>query len=68
MKKKTFENFHWPLWWVTLALTAIGLFNLYSAVTLWGEESRIELFWHQVIWFGLGFLLLFLMMSIDYRL
>lgn len=68
MKKKTFENFHWSLWWVTLALSVIGLINLYSAVSLWGEESRLHLFGQQLVWFGLGLVLLFLMMSIDYRL
>lgn len=68
MKKRPFENFHWPLWWVTLALVSFGLVNLYSAVSLWGEESRLNLFWNQMIWFGLGFVFLFLMMSLDYRL
>lgn len=68
MKKKAFENFPWNLWWVTLGLAAVGLVNLYSAVSLWGEESRLNLFWNQMIWFALGFALLFIMMSIDYRL
>lgn len=68
MKKHLFENFNWSLWWTTLALSVVGLVNLYSAVSLWGEESRIQLFWNQFLWFFIGFLLLFLFMIVDYQI
>lgn len=67
MKKKHFENFHWSLWWVLLSLVAVGLINLYSALSLWGEGGHLELFWQQAVWFGIGFLFLFFVMGIDYR-
>lgn len=68
MKHKWLENFNWPLCGVMLCLILIGLMNLYSAVSLWGEESRIFLFWHQVGWFCIGFVALFLFYIFDYRL
>ena len=68
MKKKNFENFNWTLWWVVLSLATVGLVNLYSALSLWGEGHRLDLYWQQVVWFVIGFFLLFLMMTMDYHL
>lgn len=67
MKHKWLANFNGPLFGVMAGLILIGLVNLYSAVSLWGEESRIPLFWNQVTWFGIGFVAFFLFYAVDYR-
>ena len=70
MKKKPFDNFHWGLAWSIAALLAVGLINLYSALSFWGESGAWvgRLFWSQCLWIGLGLGLMFLMISMDYRL
>ncbi|OGQ06162.1 MAG: rod shape-determining protein RodA [Deltaproteobacteria bacterium RIFCSPLOWO2_01_44_7] len=68
MKKNLFENFHWPLLWVVLSLAVLGLLNLYSALGVWGEGGQVDLIWHQLAWVSVGFILLLLLVNMDYRL
>ncbi len=67
MTKKYTETFHWPLFWVTMALVVIGLINLFSAVYFWGAGGALSLFWSQLIWTVVGVGLMLLVMMLDYR-
>lgn len=67
MKRKILENFNWSLWSAIFALVGIGLVNLYSALNVWGEGGMVHLFWHQLIWIGIGLLILVVFVSMDYR-
>lgn len=68
MRKKHFENFPWPLWWGFVFLLVVGIANLYSALSVWGEGAKLNLFWNQVLWFGVGLFALLFFVSMDYRL
>jgi len=67
MDRRLTENFNWPLFGVTMTLVAIGLINIYSAVYFWGEGGSQSLFWSQLIWTGVGLLLMGVVMLVDYR-
>jgi len=60
-------TFNWPLLGVTLALIAIGLVNLYSAVYFWGEGGSLSLFWSQLLWTAIGGCVMAVVAAIDYR-
>jgi len=65
--RRTFEQFNWPLFAVTVALLIIGLVNLYSAVHFWGEGTTHGYFWSQLLWTGIGLIVMVFVMSFDYR-
>lgn len=65
--QKIFENLNWYFFVVILALIAVGLVNLYSAVYYWGEGGSLALFWSQLIWMIIGLVLMFFVSFIDYR-
>lgn len=65
--KRLKSHFHWPLLWVTLSLSAIGLLNLYSAVYNISERGIPALFLSQLIWFAIGITLGLLALLVDYR-
>jgi len=67
--ERVFEKFNWPFFYVTAAIIAIGLVNLYSAVHFWGEEgSSMNLFWSQLVWMVIGLALMFVTAFLDYRI
>ncbi len=66
--EKRFENFNWAFFGVTIALVVVGLINLYSAVYFWGEGGTMALFWSQLLWMGIGLLMMFVVSFIDYRI
>ncbi|MFH0799695.1 MAG: FtsW/RodA/SpoVE family cell cycle protein, partial [Pseudomonadota bacterium] len=68
MDRRYIDNFPWSLFWVTFALVAIGLLNLYSAVYFWGESGSLAIFWSQLLWTIVGIALMLLCTFIDYRL
>ncbi|MDP2600952.1 MAG: rod shape-determining protein RodA [Deltaproteobacteria bacterium] len=68
MKRKILENFNWSLWWVTLSLMTLGLVNLYSALSFWGEGGMLTLFWYQLAWFAIGIFVMLFLVTMDYRL
>ena len=68
MDRRLTENFNWAFFGVTMALIAIGIINLYSAVYFWGEGGSQALFWSQLIWTIVGLLLMGLVTIIDYRI
>ena len=61
------ETFNWPLFGVVLTLLAIGLVNLYSAVSFWEETNAVSLFWNQMAWVGVGLLVMVAAIFFDYR-
>lgn len=66
--KRLRSHFHWTLLWVTLALAAIGLLNLYSAAYDISARGVPPLFLSQLIWFAIGLTLAFLALLVDYRI
>lgn len=65
--EKIKARLNWGLVGVTAALCLIGVANLYSAASRTGDTGIPSLVWQQVIWLGLGWLVLLVVMFIDYR-
>lgn len=65
--KKLKSHFHWPLFWVCVALSMIGILNLYSATYNVSEKGFPPLFLSQLVWYGVGFSIAFLLLFLDYR-
>jgi rod shape determining protein RodA len=66
--KRLKSHFHWPLLWVTLALSAVGLLNLYSAAYDITDGGVSPLFVSQLVWFAVGITLGVISLLIDYRI
>lgn len=66
--KRLRVHFHWPLFWVTMALSVVGLMNLYSATYNISEGGVSPLFRSQLMWFAIGLILAFIALWIDYRI
>ncbi|HSA58122.1 MAG TPA: rod shape-determining protein RodA [bacterium] len=66
--KRLKYHFHWPLLWVTLALSVVGLLNLYSATYDIAVGSVSPLFVSQLVWFAVGIALGMASLLIDYRI
>jgi rod shape determining protein RodA len=66
--RRLITNFDWNLLMLALALGAIGLATVYSAVTADPPPApqRI-LFFKQLIWFGMGIVIMFAALSFNYR-
>lgn len=67
-EKKRGQRFNWALFLITVLLFVTGLVNLYSAAGSWGEAGRYSVFWTQVLWIGIGLVVMFLLAFFDYRL
>ncbi len=62
------RHFKWGLLIVTFLLCLLGLATLYSAVTAVGEESTQKaLYIKQMIWMGIGFILLIISLLFSYK-
>ncbi len=61
-----FRRFDWVLFGATMLLVAIGAATLFS-ISLNVEQPRIEKFYRQLIAFGIGFVVLIIAASIDFR-
>lgn len=61
-----FRRFDWVLLGATILLVAIGAATLFS-ITLNVEQPRIEKFYRQLIAFGIGFIVLLIVASVDFR-
>lgn len=66
IKKST--RFNWVMLSLVFMLLGIGLVNLYSALGYWGNAGGHGLFWSQMIWVGIGLILMFFLAFFDYRL
>ncbi|MBI3540629.1 MAG: rod shape-determining protein RodA [Deltaproteobacteria bacterium] len=67
INKRLRSHFHWPLFWVTMALSLIGFINLFSATTNINAKGLPPLFLSQLIWFGIGVVLSLIVILVDYR-
>src|SRR3990167_2656770 len=67
MDKRLKAHFHWPLFWVTLSLSAIGFLNLHSATYDLARGGFSPLFLSQLAWFAIGIVCAFLVLLVDYR-
>src|SRR5262245_18416407 len=63
--RRLLQNFEWPIFVMGLAVAAIGIVNLISASP---ERTGLipDTAWRQGIWLGLGLVLLFAMIVVDY--
>jgi len=64
--RRLLQNFEWPIFTMGLAVAAIGIVNLVSASP---ERTGLipDTAWRQAIWLGLGLVLLFATLVVDYR-
>ena len=53
--------------WITLALAAIGLVNLYSATSVWGVSGASDAFYSQIVWMLVGCVVCLLVWALDYH-
>lgn len=67
MAERISETYNWPLVTVVGLLSAIGVVNLYSALSLWEESGAASLFWNQVLWMVLGIGMMIFLSLLDYR-
>jgi rod shape determining protein RodA len=61
---RSFRDFDWLMLAVTLAIAAIGVFQIYSATRGTAFE---DVWWRQIIWIGLGLGLMWLGAAVDYH-
>src|SRR5262245_21382172 len=66
--KRLKTHFHWSLLWTTIALSVVGLVNLYSATYDITAGGVSPLFISQLEWFGIGISLSILSLLVDYRI
>ncbi|HTO71554.1 MAG TPA: rod shape-determining protein RodA [Myxococcota bacterium] len=64
--RRLIQNFEWPIFVMGLGVALIGIVNLVSASP--EHDAMIpETAWRQIIWMGLGLVLLFATLLLDYR-
>ncbi len=61
---RSFRDLDWPLLAVTLVVSGMGVLQIYSATheTIWQDA-----WWKQIVWIGLGMVLMWLATRIDYH-
>ena len=64
MIKRELKNVQWSLLIIAIILSIIGVVALFSAT----QETNHEEFTKQLIWFGVSFIILLIMMFIDYEI
>jgi rod shape determining protein RodA len=64
--RRLIQNFDWLLLLLTLAIVAVGLLTLYSAVAA-GGKIYSAIFMRQVYWLGLGMVVMVLAFALDYQ-
>ncbi|MBI2339483.1 MAG: rod shape-determining protein RodA [Deltaproteobacteria bacterium] len=65
--RRLITHFNWPLLIVTVLLSAMGLFNLYSATSTFDVGSQTSYFKAQIVWSAIGAGSLLVVFSIHYR-
>ncbi len=66
--RRLVQNFDWGLLGLTLVLGGVGLITLFSAVTAGMVVPQKVLFFKQLVWFGVGLLLMSVAFLFDYKL
>jgi rod shape determining protein RodA len=68
MDRRLIENFDWPIIWVLLAISSIGLLSIYSALYPQIQANPTHnLFIRQLMWLSIGFLVMFCTLFLDYQ-
>jgi rod shape determining protein RodA len=65
--RRLIQNFEWPIFVMGLGIALIGIVNLISASPERGTGFMPETAWRQLVWMGLGLVLLFATLLLDYR-
>jgi len=53
--------------WITLTLTILGLINLYSATSVWGQSAASSAFYSQIAWMLVGWSVFMVFWLLDYH-
>lgn len=66
--RRLVENFDWYIIWALLAIVAIGLLSVYSALypQIVAHPTR-NLFLKQILWLSIGFVVMFCSLLVDYQ-
>lgn len=62
--EKMFQNFDWPFFGLVILICGLGLLTLYSSTYL----SRVEIFYKQLLFVGVGLGMAFVLALFDYRI
>lgn len=66
--RRLIENFDWGLLTIIILIGSVGLVILYSALTAGSDIGTVHvLFKKQVIWMGIGFMVMLICMVFDFR-
>jgi len=66
--RRLVQNFDWGLLGLTILLAAIGLIILYSAVNAGSTDSQRILVLKQLIWYGIGLVVMIVCFLFDYKM
>jgi len=61
--RRVFAHFPWHLWFVALAISALGIWNLASA----SQSERVQVWVPQATWMAIGIVLIFAITLVDTR-
>jgi rod shape determining protein RodA len=61
---KSIRDIDWPLLLITLAISAVGVLQIYSATH---ETKWRDAWWKQIVWVGAGIVFFWLISQIDYH-
>lgn len=65
--RRLISNFSWPFFSILMAMSAVGLLNLYSASSGFESSGEANYFKHQFIWSGICLGILIVSLTIHYR-
>ena len=65
--RRLIQNFEWPLFTMAVLVAGIGIVNLVSASPEQATTGLPDTAWRQIVWLGLGIVLLFATLIPDYR-
>lgn len=66
--RRLIANFDWTLFFAALALSVLGIVNLYSAGSFSSGQNATPFFLKQIYWLLIGLVLFFAVIAIDYQL
>jgi rod shape determining protein RodA len=61
---KSIRDIDWPLLLITLAISAVGILQIYSATH---ETKWKDAWWKQIVWIGVGLIVFWIVSKIDYH-
>ncbi len=66
--RRLLQNFEWRLLALCFTLGVLGLIALYSAVSAGSPAPQTALFYKQLVWFGIGSVLMILAFALNYKI